>query len=143
MKYVNDLKVCIREKEKWNCIVDGIVEKNSDESFVCKLLSEEKRYEQLMTKIENSSDRVRLLDAHEKVLRKQMPDRVIRIYSDYLERSVDMANDRNKYKGLMVYLKKISGCAGGKEVANEIADMWRQVYKRRSAMMDELRKIGF
>ena len=143
LKYVNELKVCIREKEKWDCIVDGIAAKNRDESFVCKLLNEEKRYDQLMTKIENSSDRVRLLDAHEKVLRKQMPDRVIRIYSAYLEHAVDMANDRNKYKGLMIYLKKISGCAGGKEVAKEIAALWRQVYKRRSAMMDELRKAGF
>lgn len=101
LKYVNELKTCIRE------------------------------------------NRVRLLDAHEKVLRKQMPDRVIRIYSAYLEQAVDMANDRNKYKGLMVYLKKISSCAGGKEVAKKIADSWRQVYKRRSAMMDEMRKMGF
>ena len=143
LKYVNELKKCIREKEKWNNIVDGIVAKNSDESFVCKLLSEEKRYNKLMDKIENSTHRVKLLDAHEKVLRKQMPDRVIRIYSAYLEQAVDMANDRNKYKGLMVYLKKISSCAGGKEVAKKIADSWRQIYKRRSAMMDEMRKMGF
>lgn len=143
LKYVNELKKCIREKEKWNSIVDGIVTKNSDESFVCKLLSEEKRYNQLMDKIENSTERIRLLDTHEKVLRKRMPDRVIRIYSAYLEQAVDMANDRNKYKGLVVYLKKISSCAGGKEVAKKIADSWRQVYKRRSAMMDEMRKMGF
>lgn len=77
------------------------------------------------------------------MLRKRMPDRVIRIYSAYLEQAVDMANDRNKYKGLVVYLKKISSCAGGKEVAKKIADSWRQVYKRRSAMMDEMRKMGF
>ena len=94
LRYVNELKACIREKEKWNGIVDGIVAKSSDESFVCKLLSEEKRYNQLMDKIENSTDRVRLLDSHKKVLRKQMPDRVIRIYSAYLEQAVDMANDR-------------------------------------------------
>ena len=96
-----------------------------------------------MTKIKKSVDKVSLRDAHEKVLRKQMPGRVIKIYSDYLEKAVDMANDRNKYKSLMVYLKKISACAGGKEIAKEIADTWRQVYKRRSAMMDEMRKMGF
>lgn len=141
LTYVNALKSCIHESEEWNRIVDEIVAKNKDESFVCKLLSEEKRYEQLMAKIERSSDAVRLLDVHERALRKKMPNRVIKIYSDYLAKAVDMANDRNKYKSLMIYLKKISMCAGGDTVAKDIADTWRRVYKRRSAMMDEMRKI--
>lgn len=68
---------------------------------------------------------------------------MIKIYAEYLEKTADQANDRNKYKGLMVYLKKISQCTGGDIVAQEIADKWRREYKRRSAMMDELRKIGF
>lgn len=143
LKYVTALKSCIPGKERWEHIVDGIIAKNKHVEFVCRLLNKEKRYEQLMTKIENNFDGVRLLDEHEKVLRKQMPDRVIKVYSDYLVKAADVANDRNKYKSLMVYLKKISACAGGKEVAKEIADTWRQVYKRRSAMMDELRKMGF
>ena len=143
LTYVNILKASILEKEEWECIVDRIVAKNRDESFVCKLLSEEKRYDQLMTKIENSSDSVRLLDVHEKQLRKKMPSRVITVYSDYLKKAADLANDRNKYKSLMIYLKKISACTGGDIVAKEIAETWRQVYKRRSAMMDEMRKMGF
>ena len=54
-----------------------------------------------------------------------------------------MANDRNKYKSLMPYLKKITKCDGGKDVADDIAATWRREYKRRTAMMDELRKAGF
>ena len=110
---------------------------------MCILLNEEKRYEQLMARIEKSSSKVNLLDKYERILRKKTPDRVIKIYADYLGKAVDLANDRNKYKGLMVYLKKISQCPGGDVVAREIADTWRREYKRRSAMMDELRKIGF
>ena len=54
-----------------------------------------------------------------------------------------MANERKKYKYLMPYLKKISKCDGGKVVAEDIAATWRREYKRRTAMMDELRKAGF
>lgn len=143
LTYVNVLKSYIQDKKEWNKIIDDVVEKNTHGDFVCNLLSAEKRYEQLMAKIESGFDKVRLLDVHEKVLRKKFPDRVIKIYVDYLDKAAESANDRNKYKGLMVYLKKISKCAGGDIAAKAIADDWRRVYKRRSAMMDEMRKIGF
>ena len=143
LTYVEMLKPYVHDKMKWNEIVDGIVAKNTHDDFVCLLLNEEKRYEQLMARIEKSSSKVNLLDKHERILHKKTPDRVVKIYAEYLEKAVDLANDRNKYKGLMVYLKKISQCPGGDGVAREIADKWRREYKRRSAMMDELRKIGF
>lgn len=143
LTYVNVLKPYIKDEEEWNKIIDGVVEKNTHGDFVCNLLSAEKRYEQLLSKIENSFDKVRLLDVHEKVLRKNYPDRVIKIYKDYLKQAAEMANQREKYRGLMVYLKKISKCIGGDEIAKAIAEDWRRLYKRRTAMMDELRKIGF
>lgn len=143
LAYVNALKPHIQDKEEWSKIIDGIVEKNTHGDFVCNLLSAEKRYEQLMSKIENSFDKVRLLDVHEKALRKKYPDRVIKIYKDYLKQTAEVANQREKYKGLIVYLKRISKCSGGDQVAKEIAEEWRRVYKRRTAMMDEMRKIGF
>ena len=43
----------------------------------------------------------------------------------------------------MKYLKKIRRYPGGKEKASEIAENWRGMYYRRTAMMDEMRKAGF
>lgn len=143
LTYVKMLKSSIADEKQWNCIVDDIVKKNRHEDFVCKLLHEEQRYEQLMNRIEMSSDKVGLLDVYEKVLRKKMPERVIKIYSEYLKNVAEMANERKKYQYLMSYLKKISKCAGGDVIAKDIADSWKRVYKRRTAMMDELRKAGF
>ena len=110
LAYVEMLKSYTHDKMKWNEIVDDIVAKNKYDDFVCILLNEEKRYEQLMARIEKSSSKVNLLDKYERILRKKTPDRVIKIYADYLGKAVDLANDRNKYKGLMVYLKKILQC---------------------------------
>ena len=143
LSYVNALKKCISDQEYWKTVVDNIVAKNRYDEFVCNLLQEERRYEQLMEKIENSVNKVSLLDDHGRILRKRFPERIIKIYSDYLKREAEMANDRKKYKRLMPYLKKIAGCAGGAAAAQEIADSWKREYRRRSAMMDELKKAGF
>ncbi len=143
LSYVNALKKCISDQKYWETVVDGIVAKNINNEFVCSLLREEQRYEQLMEKIETSFNKVSLLDDHEKILRKRFPERVIKIYSDYLKHEAERANDRKKYERLMPYLKKIAGCAGGEAAAQEIADSWKREYRRRSAMMDELRKAGF
>lgn len=67
---------------------------------------EEKRYEELMDKIEQSFNKTGQLDLYEKVLREKMPERVIRIYTDYLWEAAERANDRKKYQYLMSYLKK-------------------------------------
>ena len=65
------------------------------------------------------------------------------LYISYLHREAETASDRNRYRELIEYLKKISGYPGGKEKAAEIAENWRALYYRRSAMMDELQKAGF
>ena len=143
LTYVKMLKVCIVNPDQWSKLVDDIVMKSRYEDFVCQLLYEEKRYNELMSKIEQSSNKVSLLEAYDKILRKTMPERVIKIYSAYLKQAAEMANERKKYKYLMPYLKKISKCDGGKAVAEDIAATWRREYKRRTAMMDELRKAGF
>lgn len=57
------LKKCIENQEQWRKIVDDIVRKSRFEDLVCKLLYEEKRYDELMTKIEQSSNEVSLLDS--------------------------------------------------------------------------------
>lgn len=143
LKYYKMLKNEITNEQKWSEIVNQIVEQNPFEQFVCDVLKYEKKYEQLMSKIEQSSRTVALLDKYERYLRKSNPERVIKIYVNYLSEAVECANDRNKYKHLMPYLKKIAACSGGISIAKDIANAWRQEYKRRSAMMDELKKAGF
>lgn len=143
LTYARMLKALVKESESWNQIVCEIVNTNPYEYFVCDLLFEEKRYEELISKIEKSSNRVDLVDIYEKSLRKRMPKQVIEIYESYIIEEAERAYDRKGYSRLMPYLKKISRCEGGDVVARGIADSWKQKYKRRSAMMDELKKAGF
>ena len=48
-----------------------------------------------------------------------------------------------QYRYLVTDLRKMRRYDGGKELAVAIAATWKQEYKRRSALMDELRKAGF
>ena len=86
LTYVKMLKACIVNPDQWSKMVDDIVMKSHYEDFVCQLLYEEKRYDELMSKIEQSSNKVSLLDSYDKILRKTMPERVIKIYSDCIRR---------------------------------------------------------
>lgn len=142
LKYFLALKEIMSSWKEWESTVDLIINSNRDLYFVCKILNEQKRYEELMDKIKKD-DNIYLLDEYENNLKKAVPDSVIEIYTKFVLKEVQRVSDRNGYRHLMVYLKKISKISNGKEVASEIAEQWKSEYRRRSAMMDELRKAGF
>ncbi len=129
-------------ESEWNDIIDNIVDIREKTEFTCRILKEEHRYAELMDLIEQKND-IFLLEHYEKVLKKEVPERVIALYKKYLIRMADIASDRKKYRHLMPYLKKIASCKNGKAIANQIAEEWHEKYKCRTAMMDELRKAGY
>lgn len=142
LKYFLALKEAIGQDEEWENTVNQIISSNKNLYFVCQILNEEKRYKELMKKIEESNS-IYLLDEYGKNLKKVLPDSVIEMYRKYILEEVQRVSDRIGYRHLMEYLKKISNISNGKEVALQIADQWKVEYRRRSAMMDELRKVGF
>ena len=83
------------------------------------------------------------VDKYENVLKKKFPEQMRDIYISYVQKQAERTGDRKRYRELMQYLKKIRRYPGGKEKAAEIAENWRALYCRRSAMMDELQKAGF
>lgn len=48
-----------------------------------------------------------------------------------------------RHRNLMPYLKRLLEYPGGAESAKALAESWKTEYKRRPAMMDELKKAGF
>ena len=141
LRYFHALKVEIGLGERWEEIVNQIIASNRNEHFVCEILNEEKRYQEIMNIIEKN-DNVYLLDKYESNIKKVLPESVIACYQRYIFDEVRRVTDRKGYRHMMQHLQKIKNCPGGKEVASNIAAQWRVEYKRRSAMMDELSKIG-
>lgn len=107
-----------------------------------EFLVEEELFERLLQEIRKNNS-VSALDQYEKVLKKHLPNEVRDTYVQYVKNGAVRTSDRKAYKYLMSYLKKITKYPDGKKIARDIADCWKQDYKRRPAMMDELRKAGF
>ena len=98
--------------------------------------------ERLLQEIQKNQS-VHVLDQYEKVLKKYLPNEIRDMYVQYVKKESTRTSDRKSYKYLISYLKKITKYPDGKKIARDIAECWKQDYKRRPAMMDELRKAGF
>jgi hypothetical protein len=86
---------------------------------------------------------ITLLDTYEPDLRSQFSAQLRDIYAEFVQGSIEHAENRADYQELMSYLQKIASYPGGKAIAAQIAQDWKVIYKRRRALVDELTKAGF
>ena len=107
-----------------------------------ELLEKEDMYEELWQEIFERAELYEI-DRYEKVLKKIFPERMLDLYVDYIRKNQMKVSNREQYSDLIKYLKKVTLYSGGEKKAKEIAANWRDVFKRRRAMMDELNKAGF
>ena len=142
LEYVLQLKKVVRDAKEWESLVNLFIEKAKSKEFKCQLLASENRLAELLAIILENNDLFHM-EQYETILKKNYSEKIITFYSEYVLKEADRVSDRNGYKRLMVYLKKISLCENGKSAAIKIANQWRAQYKRRFAMLDEMRKAGF
>ena len=141
LDYVKMMKAECSEDE-WQTCRERILNADSCLGIKFAFLEFEGLYDRLLrTIVENDS--IYILDQYEKLLKKKFPDAVRDMYVNYVRKHADRACDRKAYKGLMTYMKKIAKYPDGREKAERIAEEWKVTYRRRPAMMDELRKAGF
>lgn len=130
------------DEEEWCTYREQILNSNSCLGIKFSFLEFEELYDRLLkTIVENGS--IYTLDQYEKVLKKRFPDIIRDTYVNYVRKHAESVCDRKAYKGLMTYLKKITKYPDGREKADQIAKEWKVIYRRRPAMMDELKKAGF
>ena len=141
LEYIVKLKKLYSETE-WKEQRERFLQGKTSSWIRYEFLVEEELFEELLREIQKNQS-VYALDKYEKVLKKHLPNEVRDIYVQYVKKGAIQTADRKAYKYLMSYLKKITKYPNGKKIAQDIAESWRQDYKRRPAMMDELRKAGF
>ena len=141
LEYIVKLKKLYSEAE-WEEQSERFLQNKTSSWIRYEFLVEEELFERLLREIQKNQS-VHALDQYEKVLKKHLPNEVRDIYVQYVKKESTRTADRKAYKYLMSYLKKITKYPDGKKIARDIAEGWKQDYKRRPAMMDELRKAGF
>ena len=141
LEYIVKLKKLCSETE-WEEQREKFLQGKTSTWIIYEFLIEENLFGRLLQEIQKNNS-IYTLDQYEKVLKKHLPNEVRDMYVQYVKNGAARTADRKSYKNLMSYLKKITKYPDGKKIARDIADCWKQDYKRRPAMMDELRKAGF
>ena len=141
LSYVNKLKE-LMEPEEWIEKRNLLLDQRSMSGQVYALLEQEGLYEELMQRIEKRTD-VIALDTYGKLLKKDYGRRCTDVYQTYLLREMERASNRKEYASVIRTLKKLKQYPNGNVQARELADMWKEKYRRRTSMLDELKKAGF
>ncbi len=139
--YIQKLKEVSADKE-WEEYREQILKSRKNHMILYPFMEAEGMYGRMLECLKKESF-IYNLDRYEKILKEKFPEQVRDIYISYIHSQAQSAGNRNKYRDLMKYLKKIRRYPGGKEKAEEIAKNWRAMYYRRTAMMDEMKKAGF
>lgn len=139
--HIYKLKEVCTDKE-WEDYREQILKRPKNYNILYPFMEKEGMYERMIECIKKETF-IYNLDRYEKVLKDKFPEQVRDIYISYLHHEAERAGNRKRYRELIKYLKKIRRYPGGKEKASEIAENWRGMYYRRTAMMDEMRKAGF
>ena len=80
---------------------------------------------------------------YEKVLKKAYPIETRDLFLAMIDNDMKSAGDRGRYCQCVGYLKKIRKYPDGPELAQSLADQWKQSFPRRRAMLEELEDAGF
>ncbi len=141
LEYIVKLKKLCSETE-WEAQREKFLQGKTSSWIRYEFLVEEQLFERLLREIQKNNS-IYALDQYEKVLKKHLPNEVRDMYVQYVKNGAVRTADRKAYKHLMSYLKKITKYPDGKKMTQDIAESWKRDYKRRPAMMEELRKAGF
>ena len=126
--------------EEWVKERDSIIKQINSDRFLCAIYAEENLHKQLLDSIVKSNDK-HLLCQYTHLLKDEYPKQLLRMYRIAVETEAEHARNRSYYRQLVGDLRTMKRIDGGDKVVDEIIKKWKDQYKNRTAMMDELSRI--
>lgn len=105
-----------------------------------KLYQEEKLYDRLLEYVLNTNG-LNALYIYEDDLKNLYPEIILQKYIYEINEMARYTANRKEYQEWVYILRRMQKLKGGKEKVTEIVNNWKNIYKNRSAMMDELKKL--
>ena len=127
--------------EEWKIQREIIFNKLSGSTRRDALYYEDGLYDRLLVCCLNNPG-LQLIQKYKNDLLKLFPDEVLHKYVDTAEEMAKRTGTRSYYQELVGILRQIRQMPGGKSTVLQITARWREMYKNRPAMMDELRKVN-
>lgn len=137
--FITELKN-LYTSEEWIKERDSIIKQINSDWFLCAIYAEENLHKQLLDSIVNSNDK-HLLCQYTHLLKDEYPEQLLRMYRVAVEKEAEHASNRTYYRQLVGDLRVMKSISGGDKVVDEIIKKWKDQYKNRTAMMDELSRI--
>lgn len=136
---ISELKQAVPE-EQWPELLQQLFQNENTQGLRRQLQLSEGMLEQMMTELEASRFSYELRQ-YEKDLRKVFPERVRDLLLRQLDEEMRRASTRSAYASVARSVKHLYGYPEGREKAAELAKAWRRDFPRRSAMLEELKKV--
>ena len=127
-------------KEEWISRREEIFQKLPPRSNIERLYKEEKLYDRLLNCVVNSHGMFALQE-YGGILQKEYPEEILQKYRTEVEKMAVRTSDRKTYQYLVSLLRTMKKMKGGSKVVEQIVIDWRQRYRNRRAMMDELNRL--
>lgn len=140
LHFLLQLKELTDENEWIQCRTEYL--NRRDEFQRLKLMEHEQLWDTLMDAVAEDNS-LYTMQTYEKSLQPRFSDRFNGLYTDLLRIRAQACSNRKAYWSLMQDLKHLASYPGGSALALELASEWKNLYPRRSAMLDELKKAGF
>lgn len=102
--------------------------------------AEENQFDMVMDEIENQKS-IYNIKQYSKELKTLYPERCLKLLKEHAQQMAENSNNRHQYQELASFLKFMKEFKGGSEIVTAMINEYRIIYKRRSAMMDELNKV--
>ena len=136
-------KLCAQDE--WETLRDQYLQASTCQWIRLKVLEREGLYQRLLDEIlsEPIQHAIYQMMQYESILRSYAPEAVRDVMIQYLNWQAEHVGNRKMYAHMMGYMKKLAAYPNGRTEAKKLAADWKQTYRRRPAMMDELRKAGF
>lgn len=132
----------ITPQDDWAEMCERIIESGKIVYLKYDFYVKEKMYLRLFEELK-STESVYVFLQYEKVLKEHFPEKMRDSLLIKIDAEMKCADTRGKYYTVISYLKKVRKYPDGEIMAQELADKWKTVYPKRTAMLDELKKAKF
>lgn len=141
LEQVSALKACC-DADEWDTLKQKILQLPSCRYLRQRFLAEEKMVDELWADLQENLNPYDV-DCYADILKEKYGNEIRDYYANYVKKTMPGLNSRNQYRNCIFYLKKLSTYPKGLDLARKIAQEWRETYRNRRAMKDELSQAGF
>lgn len=121
----------------WDDERDEFFGKIENHRFLNRCYNHEKLFDRLVLNLKDEYD----LAEYGDILKDKYPYELLDVYLDVVNNLVSKSGTRKHYRNIVKLLKQMNNIEGGKVIVNRLIEDWKVRYKRRTAMLEELKVL--